>query len=134
MKIIVNKFFIAIILIPICFLGISCSITDGRKDDVSEHETKNIKFDQKKWKTKQGKDYPFRDYMLTDLMNSNEFRALKTDQLLSTLGKPDYYRDDSSYLYYRIDESRLGFWTLHTKTLVIKMAEDSTITWMKIHE
>lgn len=124
-----------ILIISICLIGSACSDPDRLNGSSPEGGVEQeITFNEEKWKTKTGKEYPYRDYMVADLMRSEELRTLKTNEILSKLGEPDYYRDDSSYLYYRIKESRLGFWTLHTKTLVIKLAEDSTITWMKIHK
>lgn len=124
-----------LLIIFISLTGLACSNSAEHRTNSPELEVEHeITFNEEKWKTKTGEEYPYRNYMLEDLMSSEEFRSLKANEILNTLGQPDYYRDDSSYLYYRIKESRLGFWTLHTKTLVIKLAEDSTITWMKIHE
>lgn len=105
--------------------------TDTSKNESKE---KDIAFDQSKWKLKEDMDYLYRSNMLNDVIKNEDLRRLKKDELLDVLGQPDYYRDDSSYLYYRISETRLAYWKLHTRTLVIKMSEDSTVTWMKIHE
>ena len=70
--------------------------------------------------------------MLKDLMTNHELHGVKKDELVNLLGPPT--RTDSSYLFYLIVQERFGFLTLHTKTLVIKLADDSTVTWLKIHE
>ena len=118
-----------VLIIAFSLLYLACN-------DSSNNESLNqdIAFNETKWKTKEGMDYPYRESMLNDLVYNDDFRKLKTNELIDLLGQPDYYREDSSYLYYRIDETRLAYWKLHTKTLVIKTAEDSTITWMKIHK
>jgi hypothetical protein len=58
--------------------------------------------------------------------------SLRKDEILDLLGQPD--KIDGNYLFYRIAQQRLGFWPLHTKTLVIKFYEDSTVEWIRIHE
>lgn len=91
-----------------------------------------MKFDEAKWKTKDGEDYPFRDKMLNDVIYNDTLRALRKGAILDVLGEPDRTNDD--YLYYTISRKRLGFWTLHAKTMVIKFSGDDTIEWIKIHE
>ena len=73
--------------------------------------------------------------MLNAVVYNDTIRTLNTRiKLLELLGEPDYYRDDRSFLHYRITESRIAFFTLHTKTIVIKLSEDNAIEWIKIHE
>ncbi len=45
---------------------------------------------------------------------------------------PDKTNDN--FLYYNISEKRLGLWTLHATTMVIKFVDDKTIEWIKIQE
>ena len=52
--------------------------------------------------------------------------------LFELLGEPDYSKED--HHYYRITETRLGIWTLTTKTMVVKFTNDTSIEWIKIHE
>ena len=40
----------------------------------------------------------------------------------------------TGYVRHRDQELFANFFPLHTKTLVIKLAEDSTVEWRKIHE
>jgi hypothetical protein len=100
--------------------------------NTARQEEKLEKFDQNKWMTKQGDDYPYRDKMLDDFIEHYKRPGAKKDSLVSLLGAPD--RRDSSYFFYRIAQERLGIVTLHTKTLVVKFAADSTVEWVKIHE
>ena len=92
-----------------------------------------VSFDAAKWKIKDGKDYPHRNGMFQDLMTNEEIRNLNKGEILDLLGEPQPDRPDPNYLYYRISETRLGAWPLHTKTLVIKFTEADSIDWMKIH-
>lgn len=91
-----------------------------------------MSFDQAKWKEKDGKDYPFRDRMLNDIVYNDTVRSRNKEQILDLLGEPD--RTNENYLYYMIAQRRLGFWPLHTKSLVIKFSDDNTVDWIKIHE
>jgi len=101
---------------------------ENQKND----EDSEIVFDKEKWKIKEGKDYPYRDKMINDIVYNDTIRTLKKDQLLELLGEPDYIRE--GHLYYRINETRLGNWTFKTKTMVIKLKEGTSIEWIKIHE
>ena len=109
--------FIAVILIS-C---LSC------KDKKQEE-----RFDKIRWATKNDMDYPYRDKMLKDLMTNHRLHGLKKDSLVSLLGQPS--RSDTFYLFYTIEQQRLGFFPLHTKTLVFKFTKDTTVEWVKIHE
>ena len=106
-----------------------------RDDNVEDQKTvqdSEIAFDKEKWKAKDGEDYPYRDKMLNKVVYNDTIRTLNKDQLLNLLGEPDYIRE--GHLYYRIDETRLGNWTLKTKTMVVKLVDDRSIEWIKIHE
>jgi hypothetical protein len=95
-------------------------------------EVRDIKFDETKWRVKKDQDYPHRDEMLDDLIESGKLKGLKSDEVLDLLGQPD--RTDTSYLFYQVAQKRMGFMVLHTKTLVVKLDEDSTVQWVKIHQ
>lgn len=94
--------------------------------------TPEIKFDEAKWKTKEGRDYPYRDSMLNDLISMDALRAMVKEEILDLLGEPD--RIDNNHFFYLIKQKRLWFWPLNTKTMVIKLEEDGTPEWIKIHE
>lgn len=70
--------------------------------------------------------------MLKDLMTDEDFRSLKRTAVLDLLGEPT--KIDTNYLFYRVEEKRLGPWPFQTKTMVVKFTEDSLIEWIKIHE
>jgi hypothetical protein len=91
-----------------------------------------IAFDTTLWAIRQGENYPHRDRMLGDLINNRKLRGLNRSEIKAILGEPD--RTDSTYLFYRITQKRIGFLPVHTKTMVIKLAADSTTQWVKIHE
>ncbi len=92
----------------------------------------SVKFDKTKWAIKQDPDYPYRNKMISDFMTNYKLHDLKKDSVVQLLGLPD--RTDNGFLFYRIAQQRLGIFPLHTKTLVIKLAKDSTVEWRKIHE
>jgi hypothetical protein len=124
-----TRVFIAFLFV--CF--ISCS--SNREENVENEKNTSdseMTFDKEKWRAKDGKDYLFRDRMLNDIAYNDSVRSQNKIEILDLLGEPD--RSNENHLYYLIAETRLGFWPLHTKTLVIKFSDDSTIDWIRIHE
>ena len=123
-------------IILIVLLFVFCFGCKSDREENIENQKKNqdieIVFDKEKWKTKDGKDYPYRDKMINGIVYNDTIRMLNKEQLLDLLGEPDYIREE--HLYYRIKETRIGYWTLKTKTMVIKFIDDTTIEWIKIHE
>ena len=112
---------------------ISCKNQKEAKSELADQGIKTeIQFDKSKWGSKEGKDYPYRDQMLDDLVYNDTVRSLSKDEILDLLGEPD--RRNDGYLYYMVDQKRIGSWPLHTKSLVIKLSDDSTIDWIKIHD
>jgi hypothetical protein len=119
-------------LLIFTFISIFCSCQNN-----SDHANKIIeyeKFDSLKWKIQNGEEYLYRDLMLNDLINNFKLKGLRKNAIINILGEPD--RSDGYYLFYTIQKTKL--WNLpiplHTKTLVIKLAVDSTVEWRKIHE
>lgn len=104
------------------------------QDNIDEQNqaAHDLKLDQVKWKTKDGKDYPYREQLLDEILYSDAIRALKKEELLDLLGDPD--RSTEGYLYYMIKQRRIVNWPLHTKTMVIKLTDDDSIDWIKVHE
>lgn len=98
---------------------------------VSEPEFE-MTFDKTKWAVKEGKDYPFRNRMLNNVIYNDTIRELNNIDILNLLGKPD--RKNEDYIYYMIDQKRIAFWPLHSKFLVFKFKDENTIDWIKIHE
>lgn len=111
------------------FCCVACNNKENNNQTAGASE---IAFDKTKWAIKQGMDYPYRDLMLNDLMYGHELHDIPKDSLVAMLSQPD--RTDSLYLFYRIAQERIGFFPLHTKTLVFKLHPDSTVLWIKIHE
>jgi len=94
-----------------------------------------IAFDKDKWLEKKGNYYPYRNEMLDSVLLSSFVRSLDKKEIIQQLGEPSYYRDNKNYLYYLIKKKTLlGIWTLHTKTLVIKLKDGETVDWIKVHE
>ncbi len=91
-------------------------------------------FDQEKWRTMAGEDYPYREQMLKDVVYNDTIRSLNRQEILDLLGEPSYYRADTNFLYYTISQKRLGKWPLRTKTMVVKFSERDSIEWIKIAE
>ena len=114
-------------------LFVACKADPEKPESENVQEQANAEtFSPTKWRVKEGRDYPFREQMLEELVQDTSIRALRGDKLFDLLGEPD--RRNENYLYYQLDQTRLGPWPLHTKTLVIKLKADATIEWMKVHE
>lgn len=89
-------------------------------------------FNESRWKMKEGQDYPYREEMLHDLVYNQQLKGLKKEELLELLGEPD--RTNKGFLYYTVEQKRLGFWPIHTTTLVIELSADSIVKTRRIHE
>ena len=64
-----------LLISAIVIFGLACSNSEDQDNNsVTKDVEQEISFNEEKWKTKTGKDYPFREYMLADLMSSEEFR------------------------------------------------------------
>lgn len=122
---------IFIIFLFILFFGCKSDSEKNVENQKNNKESEMI-FDKEKWKIKDGKDYLFRDKMINDVLYNDTIRMLNKEQLLIQLGNPDYIRE--GHLYYRIHETRIAYWTLKTKTMVIKLKGNSSVEWIKIHE
>ncbi len=123
------------VIILMLFYGFACDSEQHKKTATEDAiETGQMDFDKSKWQLKEGKDYPFRDAMLNAIVYNDTIRNLNRYQIIGLLGDPDYQRESDLYLYYRTHETRLSFWKVHTRTLVIKLKEDDSIEWIKIHD
>ena len=91
-----------------------------------------IAFDHEKWNTRIDDNFVYRNKMIKDLITSETLRRLNKDEVISMLGQPD--RIDNAYLFYRIDQKRIGLFPLHVTTLVIKLSIDGTPNKVMIHE
>ena len=112
---------------------LACNREKSEKtDSLDQKVTTEISFDKTKWRVKEGSNYPYRDQMLHDIVYNDTVRTLNKQKILELLGEPD--KINEGYLYYRITQTRLGTWPLHTKTMVIKLSDDNSIEWIKIHK
>lgn len=109
------------------------------KDDAKEANQSTQKtvlvdstFNPIKWRKKVDGEYIHRHIMYRDVLYNDTVRSLNEQQLTKLLGKPDY--TEGLHYYYRINENNLGFWTLKTKTMVVKFVDSAKIEWIKIHE
>ena len=115
----------ALIILSIFFL-LTCNYKKQTAD-------KTQPFDKAKWATQEGDSYPYRDGMLMDLIDNKRLTGTKRNDILNMLGEPS--KIDTNYIFYRINQTKLGdVLPLHTKTLVIEFAADSTVRTSKIHQ
>ena len=89
-------------------------------------------FDKEQWTVKHNDDYPYRPSMLNNVVYNDTIRTLNKAEIIDLLGEPD--RRNEGYIYYMIEQKRLGFWPLHSRFLVVKFKDNDSIEWIKIHE
>ena len=99
---------------------------------MSDKPASVLVFDKTKWQTKEGRNYPFRDKMVNDVVYNDTIRSLQQSQIIDLFGEPD--RSNDNYIYYLIKQERLLFWPLHSKFMVVKFKDDSTVDWIRIHQ
>jgi len=126
-----SKYNIWILVLSGCFLACQPDKEVNVKKEIKKPAIEMV-FDEEKWKTKEGMDYPYRDMMLHDVVYNDTIRTLSEGDIVRLLGEPDSW--NNNHFYYYIFRKRIGFFALHTKTMVIKFKEDTTIEWIKIHE
>jgi hypothetical protein len=124
---------IRVFIVIVFIFSFACKTDEDKNTDSEKMKMPDeMVFDQEKWETKDGADYPFRDKMVNNLIYNDSVRTLDKEEIIDLLGDPN--RINENFIYYTIAQKRLGLWPLHTRTLVIKFSPDNTIDWMKIHE
>ncbi|RZV58217.1 MAG: hypothetical protein EX254_10060, partial [Flavobacteriaceae bacterium] len=124
------------LLILVLAISLLACKSDKKDSTVVDTDSESdMVFDKEKWRLKEGKDYVYRERMFRDVIYNDTIRSLNKVQLIDLLGEPDYYgEDNTNFMYYRIVESGLGFFTLKTQTMVVKFKNDKTMEWIKVHE
>lgn len=122
-----------LLLLPLLVFVFACNnATDENSETAADNTQTEVHFEKWKWREKEDGNYPYRDQMLDEVLHSDTIRSLNHQQIVDLLGEPD--RVNNGYLYYTITQKRLGFWTLHQKSMVVKLTPDHHIDWIKIHE
>ncbi len=122
---------ILLAFLAVAFIACSDSNDHQAAQDADQKKAETT-FDREKWSIKDGDEYPYREQMLRDVVYHDTIRSLSEAELLNLLGSPD--RRNDGHLYYRIARKNLGPLTLHETTMVVKMADDQSIEWIRIHE
>lgn len=97
----------------------------------SSPKASTLPFHATQWQTQEGNTYPFRPAMADSVLYSEALRQLDSTALIQQLGPPD--RTENGHLYYLIEEEKLGWFTLSASYIVIKLAEDGSVAWIKRH-
>ncbi|NNE56122.1 MAG: hypothetical protein HKN32_08885 [Flavobacteriales bacterium] len=119
-------------LFVVVLLASGCASEESDLPEITPTEAKPPPFDSELWKAEIDGAFPHRPAMLENVLYNEELRALQVEELKTQLGSPQ--KEVDGYLYYTIDATRIGSWTLHAKTLVIKTDSLGAVEWMKIHE
>jgi hypothetical protein len=118
----------------IALIMLSLMMACNSKKDEPNAEKNGIQtpFNSEKWIQKDGRDYPCRNELLNSILYTDTIRNQKKDQVIKLMGPPG--RVNEEYFYYTIEQQRLGFWPVHTKTMVIRFSENDSVDWIKVHE
>jgi hypothetical protein len=92
------------------------------------------KFDKEKWNTQEDlRTYPFRESMLSDILENKKLIGLPCRQILDSLGQPNAI--ENGQIYY---SSNIEYGTdidpVYFKDLVFTFDKDSIVTDIKIKE
>ncbi|MGB0896440.1 MAG: hypothetical protein ACPGU9_01640 [Flavobacteriaceae bacterium] len=107
-------------------------LTSCKNQDENSSDKQLIEFNKEKWLIQDGYTYPHRDGMLPVLFANDTLKTLQRDAIYQILGKPN--RTDNNYLFYTVSQRRIGFFPLHTKTLVIKLQGKDSLNKVMIHK
>ena len=110
-------------------LSLLCACNPSEEEKISNSKPL---FDSEKWQIKDGSVYPYREELVNSVLYTDTIRSLDKKTALELMGEPD--RVNENYVYYIIDESKLGLWTLHSSSVVIKFNEQDSVEWIKLHE
>ena len=123
------------VILFLCFIVNNAVMANDTSKNKNATLSSESVFDKDKWLEHDGDYYPYRDEMLESILYSDLVRSLSKNEIIKLLGEPTYYRENKNYLYYLIKKKALlKILTLHTKTLVVKLKEDKTVEWIKIHK
>ena len=126
----------ALVSSAVCFLLlqlVACQPDIDKKGNTSIAASEpQVPFDAQKWGVRSGKDYPYREEMLSTLVYTDTLRKMTKDSILDVLGAPD--RRNEGHLYYQISQTRLGPLPLRSKYMVIKLSSENSVEWIKIYE
>tara|TARA_R110000850_G_scaffold107089_2_gene218512 strand:- start:451 stop:819 length:369 start_codon:yes stop_codon:yes gene_type:complete len=118
--------FLFVLLIALC---LGCKTEPDENPDANKNSQP---FNHQQWLTKEGDDYPFREKMFHTVVYNDTIRSLNKEEIINLLGPADRFEDN--HYYYRIAQTRLKDWPLHTTSMVIKFSEADSVVWIKIHE
>jgi len=80
--------------------------------------------------------YPKRNGMVNDLLEKHKIKGLSFVQVVELIGEPEKnFTGENNEIYYQIlTEYGSDIDPVHTKTLILKLDKDSTITGFKVDE
>jgi hypothetical protein len=92
-------------------------------------------FDKQDWEYKDDMEYPYRNAMVDDLIEGKKLPRLSYTQMINLLGRPQGRGDDTSTVYYEVVvDYGNDIDPVYTKSLVITIANDSTVSKAAIKE
>ena len=81
---------ISVLVAFVLVCSFACTSKREERFDKEQKEAKSAAvFDEAKWKSREGEDYPYRNSMLNDVLYNDTVRTLSRDEVIDLLGKPD---------------------------------------------
>lgn len=122
------------VLFLLMLLCISCDQEKEQSASVPEKEVNQTTepFTSAKWKKQQEGEFPFRPLMYKEVLYSDSLRTLSKQDIIQLLGAPS--REENNHLYYLVERTRMGTWTVKQKSLVFKFNQQDSVEWIKLHE
>lgn len=120
------------ILIAVLALALFACRPNEKSEGKSTPATTDNGFSKTKWLEKNSDGYLYRDKLLDGLIASGTLKKMDKQEVLRFLGQPD--RSDKNYLFYTVAQKKIGFFPLHTKTMVIELDTVNHVKTVKIHQ
>ena len=112
------------LLLPLLFLGLFSSACK-----------KESAFDKDKWAYRGDMEFPYREEIITDLLENHHLKGVSYSQLMNTLGTPDQIELANHKVYYDIlTEYGSDIDPIHNKLLEVSLSNDSIVIGYKIRE
>lgn len=92
------------------------------------------KFNKATWQEKIDWDYPYRKFILKDLLEHHQIKGLTKKQLIDSLGTPANWGNPNIMPYEILTDFGSDVDPVYTKTLVISLNKDSIATGFKVVE
>ena len=95
--------------------------------------TKEIPFEKEKWLIKEDFEYPYREKMITDLLDKHNLKGFSYQQIVDLLGEPDKTMP-STVTYPIRQDYGTDIDPIYSKYLEFRLDQDSVVIDFKLKE